>query len=169
MTHSNALLLSLALLLCPAFAPAQSTSNEQAALANAPSAKHSLWLNAGFYSLHFDSNQGLRNPNPGLGLEWRLDEHWSATAGRFMNSDSAHSNYLGAYYQPWTFAGGKWGVVMGAFNGYPKAFNGGWFPAVLPVATWEGERLGLNVALVPQLQDRLYRALSLQLKVKLGD
>ena len=139
------------------------------ALADTPPAKSSLWLNAGFYSLHFDTQRGLRNPNPGLGLEYRLNEDWSVTAGRFMNSDSAHSNYVGAYYQPWAFAGSKWGVVMGAFNGYPLAFNGGWFPAVLPVVSWEGQRYGLNVAFVPPLKDRLYGAVSFQLKVKLGD
>jgi hypothetical protein len=126
-----------------------------------------LWINAGFYSAHFDTDKGLRNANPGLGFEYKLDERWSATAGRFINSDNAHSSYVGAYYQPWVVSGVKLGVVGGAFNGYPKAFNGGWFPAVLPVATWEGERFGLNVALVPALKDRLYGALSFQLKFRL--
>lgn len=126
-----------------------------------------LWLNAGFYSAHFDSGKGLRNANPGLGFEYRLDPAWSATAGRFTNSDNAHSSYVGAYYQPWTLAGARLGVVGGAFNGYPKAFNGGWFPAILPVASWEGERFGLNIALVPPLKDRLYGALSFQLKLRL--
>ena len=55
-----------------------------------------LWLNAGFYSAHFDTDQGLRNANPGLGLEYRINEDWSATAGRFINSDNAHSSYVGA-------------------------------------------------------------------------
>ncbi len=59
-------------------------------------------------------------------------------------------------------------MVGGAFNGYPHAFNGGWFPAVIPVASWEGQRLGLNVALVPPLQDRLYGAVSFQLKFRLA-
>ena len=126
-----------------------------------------LWLNAGFYSAHFDTNKGLRNANPGLGFEYKLDDSWSATAGRFINSDNAHSSYIGAYYQPWTVAGAKLGVVGGAFNGYPKAFHGGWFPAVIPVATWEGQHVGLNVALVPPLKDRLYGAVSFQLKFRL--
>ena len=128
-----------------------------------------LWLNAGFYSAHFDTDKGLRNANAGLGLEYRLNDAWSATAGRFTNSDSATSSYLGAYYQPWTFAGVKLGAVAGAFNGYPKAFNGGWFPAVLPVATLEQGHWGLNVALVPPLKDRLYGAVSFQLKFRFTD
>ena len=148
-------LLALALLASTSLAPAEFEASR-------------LWLNAGFYSAHFDSGKGLRNANPGLGFEYKLDDTWSATAGRFINSDNAHSSYIGAYYQPWTVAGAKLGVVGGAFNGYPKAFNGGWFPAVIPVATWEGQRFGLNVALVPPLKDRLYGAVSFQLKFRLA-
>lgn len=146
---------ALALLLCASGAHADFDSSR-------------LWLNAGFYSAHFDTDKGLRNANPGLGFEYKLDGSWSATAGRFINSDNAYSSYIGAYYKPWTLAGIKLGVVGGGFNGYPKAFNGGWFPALIPVATWEGQRFGLNVALVPPLQDRLYGALSFQFKVRLG-
>lgn len=125
-----------------------------------------LWLNVGFYSAHFDTDKGLRNSNPGLGVEAVINEDWSATAGTFTNSDDARSNYLGAYYQPWHWGSYKAGVVGGVFNGYPKAFDGGWFPALLPVATWEGERFGLNIAFVPPLQNRLYGAISFQLKLK---
>jgi len=148
-------LLALALLCCAGWARADFDANR-------------LWVNAGFYSAHFDSDKGLRNANPGLGFEYRLHDRWSATARRFVNRENAHSSYIGAYYQPSTVAGIKLGVVGGAFNGYPKAFNGGWFPAVIPVASWEGERFGLNVALVPPLQDRLYGAVSFQLKARLA-
>lgn len=125
-----------------------------------------IWLNGGFYSAHFESNKGLRNANPGFGIEYRLNDEWSLTAGRFLNSDNARSNYLGAYWLPLSLGPARVGVVGGAFNGYPKAFNGGWFPAVMPVATWEWERVGLNVAFVPPLKDRLYGALSFQLKLR---
>jgi hypothetical protein len=125
-----------------------------------------IWVNAGFYSAHFDTQKELRNANPGFGIEYSLDNSWSLTAGRFINSDNAHSTYMGAYYQPWQFGEWKLGVVGGAFNGYPKAFNGGWFPAVLPVASWEAKNVGINVMLVPPLKDRLYGALSFQLKYR---
>ena len=138
-----------------------------ASLARADVDSSRLWVNAGFYSAHFDTDKGLRNANPGLGFEYKLDDTWSATAGRFINSDNANASYVGAYYQPWTVSGIKLGVVGGAFNGYPRAFNGGWFPAVLPVATLESGPWGLNVALVPALKDRLYGAVSFQLKFRL--
>ena len=125
-----------------------------------------LWVNAGFYSTHFDTDKGLRNANPGLGFEYALDDTWSVTAGRFINSNNAHSSYVGAYYQPWRLGDVKLGVVGGAFNGYPNAFNGGWFPAVIPTASLERGHWGLNVALVPPLKDRLYGAVSFQLKYR---
>jgi hypothetical protein len=40
-----------------------------------------LWINAEFYSAHFDTNQGLSNANPGIDFEYRIDETWSAKAG----------------------------------------------------------------------------------------
>jgi hypothetical protein len=123
-----------------------------------------VWFNAGFYSAHFDNGRGLRNANPGWGIEYQLVDAWRVTAGHFINSDNAHSNYMGAYYQPWHLGPIKLGVVGGVFNGYPKAFNGGWFPAVLPVASLESQHVGLNVMLVPPLKDRLYGAVSFQLK-----
>jgi hypothetical protein len=125
-----------------------------------------LWVNAGFYSAHFDTQKGLRNANPGIGVEYRIDPNWSATAGRFRNSNNADSSSVGVYYQPWSYAGVKWGGVVGAFNGYPNAFNGGWFPALIPTATLESGHWGLNVALVPPLKDRLYGAVSFQLKYR---
>lgn len=137
-----------------------------ASQAQTPSELSKVWFNVGFYSAHFDTDKGLRNPNPGFGIEYKLTDDLSLTAGGFTNSDNAHSNYLGAYYQPWRLGGVKLGVVGGLFNGYPKAFDGGWFPAVLPVASWESKNIGMNVMLVPPLKDRLYGAVSFQLKYR---
>ena len=125
-----------------------------------------LWVNGGFYSAHFDTNQGLRNANPGLGLEYTLDDTWSVTAGRFRNSNNANSSYVGAYHQPWAWDRVKFGVVAGAFNGYPYAFSGGWFAAIIPTASLEDQHWGLNVALLPPFKDRLYGAVSFQLKYR---
>ena len=56
-----------------------------ASLAQADFDSSRLWVNAGFYSAHFDTDKGLRNANPGLGFEYKLDDSWSATAGRFIS------------------------------------------------------------------------------------
>ncbi len=87
--------------------------------AQAQSELSKVWFNTGFYSAHFDTDKGLRNPNPGFGIEYKLTDDLSLTAGGFTNSDNAHSNYLGAYYQPWRLGGvklGGWAVYLMAIQ-----------------------------------------------------
>jgi hypothetical protein len=125
-----------------------------------------VWINGGFYSYHFQRDKGLNDSNPGLGGEWRFSTVASVTAGRFYNSDRAYSNYAGVYYQPWKIGPVRIGAVVGGFSGYPKMRDGGWFPAAIPTLSYEYERVGVNVAIVPSYKDRLYGALSIQLKLK---
>lgn len=127
----------------------------------------SLWVNAGFYTAHFDHNKGLRNANSGLGLEWTLNDTYSITAGGFKNSDNQHSDYVGMYVLPWRWQNFKAGAVVGAFDGYPRANQGGWFPALIPVVSWEGAQWGLNTAIIPTVKDKLYGGISFQVKYKL--
>ena len=128
-----------------------------------------VWINGGFYSYHFDRNKDLNDSNPGLGAEYRFSTVASATAGRFYNSDRAYSNYIGVYYQPFKIGPVRLGAVIGGFNGYPKMRDGGWFPAAIPTASFEYKSVGVNVAFVPKYKDRLYGALSIQLKLKVFD
>jgi hypothetical protein len=46
--------------------------------------------------------------------------------------------------------------------------DGGWFPAVVPTATVEYGRVGLNIGVVPSYKDRLYGGVSVQLKFMLA-
>ena len=126
-----------------------------------------LWLNPGFYSYHFQRDKGLNDSNPGFGAEYRFSTVASVTVGRFYNSDRAYSDYAGVYYQPISLGPLRLGGVLGGFNGYPKMREGGWFPAVIPVISYEYERVGLNLAIVPTYKDRLYGAFSFQLKIKM--
>lgn len=130
---------------------------------------HELWLNPGFYSYHFDRNKGLNDSNPGIGAEYRFSTVISATAGRFYNSDRQYSNYAGVYWQPVALGPLRLGAVAGVFSGYPRAHNGGWFPAVIPAVSVEYQRVGANIAIIPGYKDRLYGAISIQLKVKALD
>jgi hypothetical protein len=131
-----------------------------------PAPLKEVWLNAGFYSYHFQRDKGLNDSNPGLGGEYRFSTVASATVGRFYNSDRAYSNYAGVYYQPFALGPVRIGAVFGAFDGYPKMRNGGWFPAAIPTLSYEYKSVGLNLAIVPTYKDRLYGALSFQLKFK---
>ncbi len=139
------------------------------ALASAQVDISQVWINPGFYSLHFDRNKGLEDANPGLGIEWPIDKTFSVTAGRFRNSDRAYSNYIGLYVMPFEFHGVKLGAVVGGFDGYQMTNNGGWFPALIPTAAIEGRHWGLNIAIIPSIRDKLYGALSFQLKYRFSD
>jgi hypothetical protein len=126
-----------------------------------------VWLNAGFYSWHFQRDKELNDRNPGIGVDYRFANVAALTAGRFYNSERKYSNYAGLYYQPIAIGPVRLGAVVGGFDGYPRMRNGGWFPAAIPVASIEYQRFGMNVAVVPSYKDRLYGAISLQLKFKI--
>jgi hypothetical protein len=128
-----------------------------------------LWISPGFYSYHFDRNRNLNDSNPGIGAEYRFSTVASATAGRFYNSDRKYSNFAGVYYQPIALGPLRLGAVVGGFDGYPKMRNGGWFLAAIPVISVEYQRVGVNFAVIPKYKDRLYGALSIQLKLKVFD
>ncbi|WP_229414289.1 hypothetical protein [Zemynaea arenosa] len=126
-----------------------------------------LWVNPGFATWHFQSDKDLNGNNKGLGGEYRFSTVASVTAGRFYNSDRMWSNYAGVYYQPWALGPVRVGAVIGGFDGYPKMRDGGWFPALIPALSYEYQRVGVNVAVIPTYKDRLYGGISVQLKVKL--
>lgn len=128
-----------------------------------------LWLNPGMYSYHYNRDKNLNDNNYGLGAEYRFNTVASITAGRFYNSDREYSNYAGLYYQPFSIGPVRIGAVVGGFDGYPKMHNGGWFLAAIPMLGYEYQRIGVNIALIPSYKDRLYGAISFQLKLKILD
>ena len=62
----------------------------------------------------------------------------------------------------------KAGAAVGAFDGYPKMRDGGWFPAILPVMAIEGRSIGLNISYTPKIGDKLNSALSFQVKFNIA-
>ena len=138
------------------------------ALAQSAFEPKNIWVNPGFYSAHFDSGKGLENSNFGLGFEYPLNDTYRITAGAFHNSDRRQSHYIGLYVLPFEFYGVKFGAVVGGFDGYPNYRDGNWFPAILPTAAIEGKNWGLNIAYVPTIRNRLYGAITFQLKYRFG-
>jgi len=128
-----------------------------------------VWIDSGFESYHFNRNEGLNGNNYGLGADYRLSTTTALTAGRFYNSNRDYSDYAGIYYQPLQLGPFRLGAVAGGFNGYPNMKNGGWFLAAIPTASAEWGRFGINLAFVPTLKNRLYGAISLQIKIKVWD
>lgn len=126
-----------------------------------------LWLNPGFYSYHFETDKNFDNNNLGLGAEYRYSTINSVTIGRFHNSDRQISSYAAWYWQPLELDTIRLGGLIGLIDGYPKAFNGYWFPMLLPVASYEYKNLGINLTVVPTYQDVVHGSISLQLKLRI--
>lgn len=125
------------------------------------------WLTTGFASYHFDRHQSLNGNNYGLGMEYHFSSVNALTVGRFYNSDRQYSNYAGLYYQPFSWGPLQMGIVAGGFNGYSHVRDGGWFLAAVPVVSAHWDKVGVNIAIVPSIHNRLYGAISLQLKINM--
>jgi len=136
-------------------------------VAAAPAAFAGVWINPGFYSYHLERDKGFNNVNTGLGVEASITDTYSVTAGFFKNSDRETSRYVGVYAMPFKIGAFKAGAAIGAFDGYPKMRDGGWFPAIVPTVAFEGKQLGLNVSFIPTIGDKLHGAVTFQLKYNL--
>ncbi len=151
--------------ICTLSAPASSYANEYFAIVN-HEPKSELWLNPGMLSYHFDRERSFNSRNVGFGAEYRYSTVASVTLGTYRNSYHESSNYIGAYWQPIQLGVFKFGAVAGVFNGYSKTNDGGWFPALIPALTYEGERFGVNLLMVPSIPDKVAGSLSVQFKFK---
>jgi hypothetical protein len=132
-----------------------------------PDPRSEFWLDSGFATWHFQRDKGLNGANTGLAAEYRFSGTMAATAGRFRNSDREYSSYAGLIWQPYAIGPVRLGAAFAAFNGYPHMRNGGWFPALIPTASFDYGRVGVNVGVIPTYKDRLYGGISVQLRLKL--
>ena len=146
-------------------APTTSYANDFFAIAD-HEPKKELWLNPGMFSYHFDRDRSFNSRNLGFGAEYRFSSVASFTMGTYNNSYHESSNYIGAYWQPILMGPFKFGAVAGGFNGYSKTHDGGWFPAIVPALTYEGDRFGVNLLLVPSIPDKVAGSISVQFKLK---
>lgn len=116
-----------------------------------PGSVRQLWLNPGFYAFHFQRHKNLNGNATGFGFEYRFSKTEGFTAGIYHSSNWRTSHYLGYFWQPWMLGPVRLSAVVGAIDGYPYVWmwNGNWFPAILPVASMEYHRVGLNIFLIP--------------------
>lgn len=126
----------------------------------------SIWISPGFHSYHFNRNKGLKENNYGLGVQVALSQTSSITAGEFRNSVDACSRYLAWIWQPYNIGPVKLGLLAGGMEGYPKMHDGGWFPLVMPVASFEYKAVGVNFTVIPNYKDRLDGAVVVQFKLR---
>lgn len=129
-----------------------------------------VWLNPGFFSWHFNRSLDLREDNWGFGVEVAFAPDHAAMAGNFINSENDRSNYAAYLWRPlhWRPYGidVHAGIAVGAFDGYQRVNNGGWFVAPLPLLAVEGRYLGLNLTVVPTIEDKVNGAIVIQIKLR---
>jgi len=107
-------------------------------------------------SWHFDRDKKYNESNFGLGIEQRLNQEWSISAGYFRNSFDRHTNYAFVGYTPVEVMGWRTGVVAGAVTGYEDRASP-WFTGV---ATRDFGSIGVNIVFAAS-------AIALQVKVRL--
>lgn len=103
------------------------------------------YLVATVTSWHFDREKSYNENNLGLGLERRLSDDWSVSAGFFRNSFDRHTNYVFAGYTPFEVMGWRTGLVMGGVTGYDDGVSP-WFTGV---AMRDFGSIGLNIVFSP--------------------
>ncbi|WP_155845412.1 hypothetical protein [Chitinilyticum aquatile] len=122
-----------------------------------------IWLNAGFLSYHPDRSRGFREQNWGFGAQLDLDDEWALMGGQFLNSENQHSHYLAAAWQPLKLGSFDLGLAVGAMDGYPRMSDGDWFLAALPLLSWRGDHLAVNVTGTPKIRDKIDAMIAIQL------
>jgi hypothetical protein len=128
---------------------------------------YNLWFSPGIVSYHFSQSNRHRDHNWGYGIESNLSDHYSVTAGNFINSKDHRSNYAGLIWQPLIWHYVKAGFELGVLDGYPDIKGGEAFAVVMPCITIRSERVGVNITLVPYYSNTMHSsAISAQLIVR---
>jgi hypothetical protein len=129
-----------------------------------------VWLNPGFLTYHFDRDVDLREDNLGIGAEIEFNTDHVLMGGTFMNSEDERSRYFGYQWRPLHWAVGSAnvhvGLVAAALDGYPRNKDGDWFLVALPLLAVQGDRLGVNLTVIPTIENRVYGAIALQFRLR---
>lgn len=131
--------------------------------------KSSLWVNVGGFSWHFEDRADFNQTHPATGLEYRINDEWAILAGRYKNSVNQKTRYLGAAYTPWSWHDFRFGLALGAADGYPALNKGKWFSMLTPVVMYENGRFGANLVVIPTISESVKGALAVQFKFRLAE
>jgi hypothetical protein len=129
-------------------------------------AAKSSWVTAGWLSWHFQKADERNAANLGIGLEMDVNPQWTMASGVYHNSFYDTSIYVGAIRQFWVKDSWRLGLMLGAVNGYRHLNDGGFYPYVFPMLQYQGQTLGVNLALVPPVNAATGGLLAVQFKVR---
>lgn len=123
-----------------------------------------VWLNINAVSHHFNTEHKFNQNNVGVGVEYQHGDYL-AMAGRYNNSMGYPSRYALAGWLPLQYGPVRLGALAGALDGYP-AINGGKVgPAAALLAQIAGDRVGVNLMLLPPFKGAPLTA-GLQFRIK---
>jgi hypothetical protein len=129
-----------------------------ALVSSVPAFAGDVWMTSGFWSKHQNDESGTkyREQNTGFGAQWQFADDWNASAGTFMNSVDHRSRYAQVGWAPVVTSIGsarlRLGGTAGLIDGYPLMNKGGVFPSLLPVASIEYGRMGINATCIPPIK-----------------
>lgn len=113
--------------------------------------KPEIWVNVGGFSSHLNSSKNYNENNAGIGVEYRMSPQTSIMAGSYYNSVRHTTTYAALNWQPYRLGEWKVGLAAGLMDGYPGVVRGGTFFAALPLMTYEGKQLGMNLGIIPNM------------------
>jgi hypothetical protein len=144
--------------------------------AAAQAAPPQWWGNLNLGSYHFVDEgeflapgESFREFNPGVGAELQWRPRHALAAGYFRNSVDEDSLYALYHYTPLQL--GRFvrvGGMLGVVTGYPGYNDGGLAPAGGLIAKVEGDRIGINLVYLPEINNAVPHTLGLQFKLRFG-
>ena len=118
-------------------------------------------------SKHIGTDRQHNEYNPAIGLEL-IDGKHGFTVGMYRDSYSTTARYIGGLYLPYQSSHTKLGLMYGAVLS-PSYNEGNILPMVLPYASFNYSRLGVNVMYLPKFQKGGAHTIGIQFKLMLGD
>lgn len=109
-------------------------------------------LHLGGISYHSNREREYNERNPGLGIEYRINNEWSLASGFYKNSFSRTTYYAYANWTPINLGPVWFGLAGGAVTGYKNLNDGGVAPALVPSAEWRYGRFAAMVNYIPKLE-----------------
>jgi len=129
-----------------------------------------VWLTVPIASYHFDREReggkgSYEQTNPGLGLEYVLNDRWRLGAGMYRSSIRTDAGYVGAVYLPLYLHSAN--LRVGSAFGVVSGYEGNLLPLLVPTAVFEWKSFGINVLFVPPTSKAQTGGVGLQLKFRL--
>ena len=118
-------------------------------------------------SYHYSGDSDYEQENWGVGIEHSLTGSLRVAGGYYRNSNRRDSLYFGLAWAPLQYkvSEGKLRVGLAALlvSGYETVKDPELVKAVFPVVSWEGQRFGINIPIIPSTKDNA-GAIGLQIK-----